>query len=67
MRLFKATYIRDNKTETAECFAEQIEGGVFRYNSFFPACEILKVEEVPQELVAAQDAYFAQFGTSAEF
>ena len=73
MRLLKVTYINplNDMPETTECFSNQTAfsdtGMTFKFNDHYPTCEVLSIEEVPQELVAAQDAYFAQYGTSAEF
>jgi hypothetical protein len=38
------------------------EKNTFRFNDFFPACEILKLETISDEERAAENKYFAEYG-----
>jgi hypothetical protein len=39
---------------------------VYRYNNFYPACEVITACEVPQSRLDAQLAYFTKYGTANE-
>ena len=39
---------------------------VFAFNSFYPACEVVKVEPVAQSTLDAKRRYFEQYGTANE-
>ena len=39
---------------------------VYRYNNFYPACEVITACEVPQSRLDAQLAYFKRYGTANE-
>ena len=39
---------------------------VYRFNDFYPACEVIEVEEVSQDYLAAKMMYFNKYGTACE-
>jgi hypothetical protein len=39
---------------------------VFRYNDFYPACEVITACEVPQSRLDAKASYFERYGTANE-
>jgi len=39
---------------------------VYRYNDFYPACEVITACEVPQSRLDAKRAYFDKYGTACE-
>jgi len=38
----------------------------YRYNDFYPACEVITACEVPQSRLDAKASYFAKYGTANE-
>ena len=71
---FNVTYVspfNGRKMRSIEVPADSIymaDSGeiVYRYNDFYPACEVIEVEEVSQELLDAKLAYFTKHGTANE-
>ena len=71
---FNVTYVspfNGRKVRSLEVSADSIymaDSGevVYRFNDFYPACEVLEVEEVSQAHLDAKAAYFKKYGTARE-
>ena len=42
------------------------DANTFSYNFSHPACEILKITEIPQSTIDAESDYFKRYGTECE-
>mgnify|MGYP007122455267 FL=1 len=42
------------------------DANTFNYNFSHPACEILKITEIPQSTIDAESDYFKRYGTECE-
>ena len=71
---FDVTYINPwngREVTSVEVSADRIyqnDSGemVFRYNDFYPDCEVITACEVPQSRLDAKASYFAKWGTASE-
>ncbi len=63
---FNGNTVRSVEVSSDRVYMNTIGDVVFRYNDFYPACQVIEVELVDQDRLDAKRNYFEQYGTACE-